>query len=282
MKKVKILLILTTFFCLLYGKIPGIYASGEQRFIYRFPLSHPLLNKVFINGYVSFGPQNAKQNKYKIKSRFILRVFNTGKTTNKNIYSLNISAIKSMFILNGYTLENTTASDTEVSGIIPEMKIEMNKSGKIISSREGFALFDFIPFIRLLPSFPEKIVEGQSWLQVIPSFNSPLGKMPALRFTYTYVGKQNGFDKFNLISSQFFNQEEKENNIKTKITGLNSSSGKILFDPEKGMIKAAKIKMNISADFITTPAKQKTGEKANPIPYNVLINISFLIQPVNM
>jgi hypothetical protein len=279
MRKIKIILIFIIFLGLFYSKAK-LSASNKQVFRYTFSPFTPAYYKIFFNGYISYSPENAKPHKYIINGMYILKITNI--YTSDKAYNLKISPVKGRFMLDGHTLEDITVSETEVSQIVPEMYIEMNKRGKIIKSRQGTGLFDFMSFLEILPCFPQNVVVGQRWYQTIPYFNLHFAKMPKLKFTYVYMGKQNGLDKFHILSNQFFHQQEKENNIKTKIKGINFSNGRILFDSQTDLIKQAKVHFKFSVYFIANISPIKTKEENNPIPYHIMVDISFLLSPVQI
>lgn len=272
--------ILIIFTALLFTGISAIAQETGIVLTYKFPVLENLVYKVNINGVAGWSSFDEKFMNFKVKTDFLLEMLNLG--INDGLFQIKTSARKSKILVNEDIFEDTTTSETGMSSFIPQLLLQMDKNGKIYKTtvlKQG--MLDFVPFLSLLPCFPDSLTPGKRWTQKIESFNFPSGKIPRLEFTYIYQGKSKNLEKIRLISNQIISHTSKEKDTEVKITGRNSSDGEILFDAEKGVMKNATGKLNLDVNYMfQVPDPDKKG-KFLPVPMRIMLNLNFSFSLVN-
>ncbi|MCX7705794.1 MAG: hypothetical protein N2115_06005 [bacterium] len=241
---------------------------------YRFPALENLVYTVNINGTAGWSSFDEKPMNFRVKANFVLEMLNLGEI--EGLYQIKMSARKSKILVNDEIFEDTTNSETMLSSFIPQLLLQIDKTGKIHKTTTlKHGMLDFVPFLSLFPIFPDSLTVGKRWVQKIESFNFPSGKIPQLEFTYIYEGRTKNQEKFRLISNQTIKHTSREKDTEVKITGRNSSDGEIFFDAAKGVMKNARGKLNLDVNYeFQVPDPDKKG-KFLPVPMRTILNLNF-------
>ncbi len=241
---------------------------------YQFPMLKNTVYNVKVNGTAGWSSFNEKPVTFKIKADFQMELLNLGESD--GLCQIKLTAKKSKILVNDDIFEDTTSSETEISAYVPQMLLQIEKSGKIRKTtilKKG--LLDFAPFLNMFPVFPETMKLGSRWSQKIESFNFPSGRIPQLEFTYLYEGKSGNNHRIQFLSNQIIKQTMNQQGAEVKITGKNTSDGEILFDSAIGLITKTTGKMNLDVSYMfQVPDPDRKG-RFIPVPMRIHLNLNF-------
>ena len=228
-----------------------------------------------ISGNVTFSYNPDEKNNLNVLASGIIKI-----KTIKNTppYILEITPQKTLIKVNDIILEDITKSDTEISGIVSKVKIEMNKNGEITKIEEIKPnIINIGKILNLIPAFPEgKIYKGKKWQQKVSSFEIPgFLKMCNLKFDY-FVSKIEGKKyTIKLLANQIIQEKEKDKDITIRFSGTNNSKGSFIFNSEKGKLEKfnSNFKLHLKVFFILPSAPEKKTHQQT-LPMDLKINIT--------
>lgn len=250
-----------------------VWSLQAAELSYTFPPAGATVSyAVTVAGDLKWGYMGRQPRNFKLNSGFLLDMTTVSETSPA---TLKLSARRSKLTIDKQVVEDTTDSETRISDFIPEMLVQLDKTGKFASAKYlKPTMLEFMPFLNLFPVFPGKISEGISWKQSLPSFNLMMVWVPELEFTYTSRGLKNGMEQFDLLSNQLFNQERRERGAKFTVTGKNALNGVVFFDPTQGLPDNAKGVLNLQLNYMFT-VPDAGGKKNMPVPLTLLLNLEY-------
>jgi len=231
-----------------------------------------------MNGTLIYKYEGINPETFKISLRTNLTL-NPIKVTEK-ISIIKIVPRKTFLQLNDFVLEDITRSETMISQLIPSVEITMNKQGEILHSREiSTGMINILYLLKILPIFPDiQLFPGKKWEQKIPSFQFPGIPMCNLKFWYFYEGTRKNIARFKLIPNQIIREKKKKDNAIIIFNGKNASSGRLVFNKEKGEIENFNGDFNINLKIIFStppnPEQKERGKQSPPLSLNIKLKFS--------
>lgn len=247
---------------------------------YNFQISKPLLYSFQIKGNVSFSYPGSEGEKFNVFAKGNLKIECEGKE--EDIYTLKITPSKTIVKVGDTTLEDITNSETMISSLISTSRVKLKTNGKIISIEDiNEGILTLTQILNLIPSFPEKVVNGKNWKQKIPAFKLPGIPMCDLEFNYLYK-KGEKFSNIEIISNQIIKEEKKDRDIKIIFTGKNQSKGNFDFDENEGEINSfnGNFSIDLNIKFEMPPSPDQKTKAKETLPMKLILDLNFSLSKI--
>jgi len=249
--------------------------GAQEQLAYKFSPGKTLNYAVNLDGTVTYGYQGVKPETMKARIKGILAL--TAESVSSESTVLMVTPRRTLITLNGMTLEDLTACETDVSSVLSTARMALSPEGRVISSEDVVeGMLSIGEMLKMLPSFPrEKILPGARWTQTMPSLRFPGIPLCDLQFNYFYESVQGETAVIALQSNQSIREKKQDKDVSVAINGKNVSSGKFLFNKQAGEIVnfSGVFDVNLFVIFAMPASPELKGKRPDTVPLTAVIKL---------